>query len=71
MSSFGYKNRYYTWNSKEESGLGREKSKKIKIVNRIKLKKNKDQDVNKIPGTSSCSERVTQTHPSNCNPYLR
>ena len=28
-----------------------------------KIKKNKGQDVNQIPGTSSCSERVALTHP--------
>ena len=28
-----------------------------------KVKKNKGQDVNQIPGISSCSERVTRTHP--------
>ena len=26
-------------------------------------KKNEGQDVNQIPGTQSCSERVAQTHP--------
>ena len=30
-----------------------------------KNKKNKGQDVNQIPGTSSCSERVARTHPHN------
>ena len=32
-------------------------------MSKQRSKKNKDQDVNQIPGTSSCSERVTRTHP--------
>ena len=33
-----------------------------------KIKKNKGQDVNQIPGTSSCSERVARTYPHNGHP---
>ena len=51
MSSFGFSNRYYTWTS------GRSRvSRSCK-----KIKKNKGQDVNQIPDTSSCSERVART----------
>ena len=71
MSSFGYKNRYYTWttHSPPSKDWVEKRSKKIKIKIVSKSQKTVTTNVNQIPGTSWLSERVARTHPRLANPH--
>ena len=71
MSSFGYKNRYYTWTSHSPPSKDwvEKRSKKIKIKIVSKSQKTVTTNVNQIPGTSWLSERVARTHPRLANPH--